>query len=395
MRTMSRNYEFTYPEQVMIYAQRPNATFCKPYEDWNAENYRRYVKRGSNGIALFVMNRDKPYLRYVFDVADTGVRRSSPELKPWEVTPENRSYVMEAMERTFGVAADGVLEAQLEDIASALAAEYWDDYKSSSSTSLPTASFEEYDELNIEVAFKNAVTNSVSYTMYCRFVESPDNYFEHEDFQKVFDFNTRQTVNALGTAVNAISTRMFQEIEKAIGEHEQIKATERSADYERDDLQTGRRLSDSEPSVGERGRENSGQVRQDASSILEQNNPMLLNDMILMESLFPHLWEIEETAKARVEFLMEQYLKDSPAPDKETQQMAWVQHMNSLKAQAEGSRDDGAYQQLSLNLFLSENEQISFIDRAESFTPSAFFFAQEEIDHFLCLAAIPMKPEKS
>ena len=132
---------------------------------------------------------------------------------------------------------------------------------------LPSVSVEEYDELNIEVAFKNAVANSVSYTMYCRFVESPDNYFEHEDFQKVFDFNTRQTVNALGTAVNAISTRMFQEIEKAIGEHEQIKATERSTDYERDDLQTGRRLSDSEPSVGERGRETSGQVRQDASSI--------------------------------------------------------------------------------------------------------------------------------
>ncbi|WP_252249621.1 AAA family ATPase [Faecalibacterium prausnitzii] len=215
LRTMSRNYEFTYPEQVMIYAQRPNATFCKPYEDWNAENYRRYVKRGSTGIALFVMNRDKPYLRYVFDVADTGVRRSSPELKPWEVTPENRSYVMEAMERTFGVAADGVLEAQLEDIASALAAEYWDDYKKQFLDIVANSFLEEYDELNIEVAFKNAVANSVSYTMYCRFVESPDNYFEHEDFQKVFDFNTRQTVNALGTAVNAISTRMFQEIEKA------------------------------------------------------------------------------------------------------------------------------------------------------------------------------------
>ena len=170
---MSRNYEFTYPEQVMIYAQRPNATFCKPYEDWNAENYRRYVKRGSTGIALFVMNRDKPYLRYVFDVADTGVRRSSPELKPWEVTPENRSYVMEAMERTFGVAADGVLEAQLEDIASALAAEYWDDYKKQFLDIVANSFLEEYDELNIEVAFKNAVANSVSYTMYCRFVESP------------------------------------------------------------------------------------------------------------------------------------------------------------------------------------------------------------------------------
>ena len=146
LRTMSRNYEFTYPEQVMIYAQRPNATFCKPYEDWNAENYRRYVKRGSTGIALFVMNRDKPYLRYVFDVADTGVRRSSPELKPWEVTPENRSYVMEAMERTFGVAADGVLEAQLEDIASALAAEYWDDYKKQFLDIVANSFLEEYDD---------------------------------------------------------------------------------------------------------------------------------------------------------------------------------------------------------------------------------------------------------
>ena len=97
--TVSRNYEFTYPEQVMIYAQRPNATFCKPYDEWNDEKYRRYVRRGSTGIALFVTNRDKPYLRYVFDVADTGVRRSSPELKPWEVTEENRAYVMEAMER--------------------------------------------------------------------------------------------------------------------------------------------------------------------------------------------------------------------------------------------------------------------------------------------------------
>ena len=128
---------------------------------------------------------------------------------------------------------------------------------------------------------------------------------------------------------------MFQEIEKAIGEHEQIKATERSTDYERDDLQTGRRLSDSEPSVGERGRETSGQVRQDASSIFgtEQSDAPERHDSD--GEPVPAPVEIEETAKARVEFLMEQYLKDSPAPDKETQQMAWVQHMNSLKAQAE------------------------------------------------------------
>ena len=383
LRTMSRNYEFTYPEQVMIYAQRPNATFCKPYEDWNAENYRRYVKRGSTGIALFVMNRDKPYLRYVFDVADTGVRRSSPELKPWEVTPENRSYVMEAMERTFGVAADGVLEAQLEDIASALAAEYWDDYKKQFLDIVANSFLEEYDELNIEVAFKNAVANSVSYTMYCRFVESPDNYFEHEDFQKVFDFNTRQTVNALGTAVNAISTRMFQEIEKAIGEHEQIKATERSTDYERDDLQTGRRLSDSEPSV----RETSGQVRQDASSIFgtEQSDAPERHD----SDGEPVPAPVGDRGNSE----SQSGVSDGAVPEGQprTGQGNAADGVGAAHEQPEstggGSRDDGAYQQLSLNLFLSENEQISFIDRAESFTPSAFSFAQEEIDHFLLLGS--------
>ena len=387
LRTMSRNYEFTYPEQVMIYAQRPNATFCKPYEDWNAENYRRYVKRGSTGIALFVMNRDKPYLRYVFDVADTGVRRSSPELKPWEVTPENRSYVMEAMEHTFGVAADGVLEAQLEDIASALAAEYWDDYKKQFLDIVANSFLEEYDELNIEVAFKNAVANSVSYTMYCRFVESPDNYFEHEDFQKVFDFNTRQTVNALGTAVNAISTRMFQEIEKAIGEHEQIKATERSTDYERDDLQTGRRLSDSEPSVGERGRETSGQVRQDASSIFgtEQSDAPERHD----SDGEPVPAPVGDRGNSE----SQSGVSDGAVPEGQprTGQGNAADGVGAAHEQPEstggGSRDDGAYQQLSLNLFLSENEQISFIDRAESFTPSAFSFAQEEIDHFLLLGS--------
>ena len=359
----------------------------KPYEDWNAENYRRYVKRGSTGIALFVMNRDKPYLRYVFDVADTGVRRSSPELKPWEVTPENRSYVMEAMERTFGVAADGVLEAQLEDIASALAAEYWDDYKKQFLDIVANSFLEEYDELNIEVAFKNAVANSVSYTMYCRFVESPDNYFEHEDFQKVFDFNTRQTVNALGTAVNAISTRMFQEIEKAIGEHEQIKATERSTDYERDDLQTGRRLSDSEPSVGERGRETSGQVRQDASSIFgtEQSDAPERHD----SDGEPVPAPVGDRGNSE----SQSGVSDGAVPEGQprTGQGNAADGVGAAHEQPEstggGSRDDGAYQQLSLNLFLSENEQISFIDRAESFTPSAFSFAQEEIDHFLLLGS--------
>ena len=271
--TMARNYEFTYPEQIMIYAQRPNAVFCKPYDEWNNENYRRYVKKGSTGIALFVMNRDKPYLRYVFDVADTGVRRSSPELKPWEVTDENRGYVMEHMGHTYGVKADGLLEAQLEEIAQTLAAEYWENHNRYFLDIIADSYLEEYDELNIEVAFKTAVAVSVSYAVYSRLVENPDLYFEQEDFLKVFDFNSRQTVNALGTAVNSVSSEIFREMEKAISAYEQIKSAERSVYDERNDLQTGWGLQDSGSQTGERGTEDSGQIRKDAEGVSGAEQP--------------------------------------------------------------------------------------------------------------------------
>ena len=264
---MARNYTFTYPEQVMIYAQRPNATLCKPYKEWNTEPYQRYVKKGSKGIALFVMNQEKPHLRYVFDVSDTDVCHSSPALSTWKVTNENRLYIMEAMERTFQVPSEGILEYQLENIAINLAKEYWDDFKKPILDIIADSFLEEYDEYNIKVAFQTAVANSVSYTMYSRLTENPDNYFEHEDFQNVFDFNTRQTVNALGTAVNAISSRMFGELEKAIEAFEQTKTVERSHDYDRNDLQTSRGLSDSRHQTGEQRYEAPGQIRQNAEGI--------------------------------------------------------------------------------------------------------------------------------
>ena len=385
--TVSRNYEFTYPEQVMIYAQRPNATFCKPYDEWNDEKYRRYVRRGSTGIALFVTNREKPYLRYVFDVADTGVRRSSPELKPWAVTEENRAYVMGAMERTFGITADGLLEAQLEEIALSLSAEYWDDYKKPILDIVANSFLEEYDELNIEVAFKRAVANSVSYAMYCRLVENPDHYFEHEDFLNVFEFNTRQTVNALGTAVNAISSRMFQEIEKAIGEYEQNRTAERSADYEQNDLQTGRGLSNPEYQAGERGSETSGQVRQDEKDIpgAEQSDAPERHDSD-GDPVSPPVGDRGD-GESQSGTLDEPVSEEQPR----TGQRDTADGLGAAHGEPEstggGSRDDGAYQQLTLNLFLTEEQQIRFIDEAESRKPSAFCFSQEEIDHFLLLGS--------
>ena len=166
--TMGRNYDFSYPEQVMIYAQRPSATFCKPYEAWNNDQFKRYVRRGSKGIALFVTDSDKPYLRYVFDVADTGRRRTAPNLEPWIIKDEHRESVQVALEKTFGVNADGGLEYQLEQVAVSLAGDYWDEYKNRLLDIVENSFLEEYDNYNIEVSFKKAVTASVTYAMYTR-----------------------------------------------------------------------------------------------------------------------------------------------------------------------------------------------------------------------------------
>ena len=381
--TMARNYDFTYPEQVMIYAQRPNATLCKPYEEWNTDQYRRYVKRGSTGIALFVMNQDKPYLRYVFDVADTGVRRSSPAITPWRVTDENRRFVMDEMERVFQVPSEGILEYQLENIAINLAREYWDDFKKPILDIVADSFLEEYDEYNIEVAFKTAVANSVSYAMYSRITENPDNYFEHEDFQNVFDFNTRQTVNALGTAVNAVSSQMFGEIEKAIEAFEQTKTVERSHDYERNDLHTGRGLPDSGHRPEEHRNETVGQVRQDAQGVSAREQSDAAERPDSQRAAVP------APVGDRRDSAPESGAADDRAAEAEsrTGQGDPADGMGTAHEQPEstgrGDRDSGAYQQLSLNLFLSESEQISFIDEAESKTLSAFSLSENQIDQVL------------
>lgn len=269
--TMGRNYEFTYPEQVMIYAQRPDATLCKEYDEWNSGDYRRYVRRGSKGIALFVTDRNKPYLRYVFDVSDTGTRRSSPDLNIWRITDEYRPLIQSAMDRSFEVEAKGTLEMQLEKIAEKLTNEYWDEYGEQFFDIIENSFLEEYDKDNIEVAFRRAVSTSVAYAIYTRCVDNPDDYFEYDDFKNVFDFNTRQTVNALGTAVNSITSQIFREIEMVIEEYEQNKEAERSIYDERNDLYENWGLSYPEHAVESDRAERTGQIRQNEERVPEES----------------------------------------------------------------------------------------------------------------------------
>ena len=381
--TAARLYKYPYHEQLMIHKQRPEATACAEYDFWN-ERMGRYVKRGSKGIALVVYDGNQPRLRYVFDVADTGGRRNSRPVKLWTMEDEYRKPVMEALEKSYGVsAADNSLETQLEEIARQLAAEYWNDFGKNIIDIVEDSFLMEYDEYNIGASFRNAATISITYALYSRCCGNPDDYFEHEDFLDIFDFNTRQTANYLGTAVSELSSQVFREIEVTIRNYERMKQAERSQDDERDHLQTGRGLPDSQHRADSHGEQASGQVRADAPGVPEG-----------AQSYAPERPDSQRAAVPaslgdRRDSASESGAADGRAAGAEsrTGQGDPADGVGTAHEQPEstggGDRSVGTGEQLTLNLFLSEAEQISLIDEAESKKPSAFSFSGEQIDQML------------
>jgi len=388
LKTVGRNYGFTYPEQVMIHAQRPEAVLCKEFDAWREEK-NRYVKRGAKGIALFVTDQDHPHLRYVFDVSDTGTRRSSLELTElWTLREEHRESVQKILEHSFGVKIRGTVEMQMEAVALSLASEYWQDNRINICDILAGSYMEGYDEYNIEVIFQNVVANSSMYAIYSRMQDDPDIYFDQEDFFGVFDFNTRQTVNALGTAVSAITSRICMEIERAIREYEKNKHMGRSQNYdERNELQADRRVPDPGYDTGDQREENAGQVRQNEESIsgTEQSDTFKRHDSERNIVSSPLGDRRDSTPESRTVDV------SVPAEQSGTGQRGAADFMGAAHESPEstgrGSGDDGTYQQLSLPFFLTEEQQIHLIDEAESQKSSAFSFAQNEIDHFLLIGS--------
>lgn len=388
LRTMGRNYEFSYPEQVMIHAQRPNATLCKEYEEWNSEEYRRYIRRGSKGIALFVTDSNKPYLRYVFDISDTGTRRNSPTLNIWAVTEAYRPMLQNAIASIFEVEAKGSVEMQLGRVAEKLTDEYWEEYGEQFFDIIENSFLEEYDIDNLRMAFKRAVATSVEYALYVRCATNPDEYFEQEDFKNVFDFNTRQTINALGTAVNSITFQICKEIEQVIEEYEQNKEMERSTYYERNDLYEDRRLSDSKYAAESDRREEPRQIWENEESIPEELQADGLQRHDSGRDLVPtSLGDSGNSSnQKRTDDGGFAETKSSTRQKDHADGMGTShEHVGSTGGR---SNSDRAYQQLSFELFPSENEQISFIDsQAESQELSAFSFDQSVIDRILLLGS--------
>ena len=183
--TASRLYKYPFHEQLMIFAQRPDATACAEYNLWN-DTMRRYVRRGSKGIALVDNSREKPRLRYVFDISDTGLRKNSRHPFLWELRPEHEAAVAQALTERFGAPPENNLAEQLESIAAQLVSEYWVEHKRDILDIVDGSFLEGYDEFNIGVQFRNAATVSITYSLLSRCGLEPEGYFDHEDFLSIW-----------------------------------------------------------------------------------------------------------------------------------------------------------------------------------------------------------------
>ena len=261
--TAARLYKYPFHEQMMIYAQRPDATACAEYDLWN-EKMGRYVRRGSKGIALVDDSGDKPRLRYVFDISDTGTREHSRTPWLWQLEEQHIGPVSAMLERSYGVAGDDLAQ-QLTDVAGKLASEYWDEHQRDFRYIVDGSFLAEYDDYNIEVQFKSAATVSIAYALMSRCGLDTEQYFQHEDFMPIFDFNTPATVGALGAAVSQINQQVLRQIGVTIQNYEREQLAERSVTHgEQPDLHDERRLSDPRPEADRTAGEAPGQVRQDA-----------------------------------------------------------------------------------------------------------------------------------
>ena len=394
--TAARLYKYPYNEQLMIYMQRPEATACAEYDFWN-EKMGRYVRRGSTGIALIDATGYKPRLKYVFDVSDTGGKENARRVNLWELKDAHTDSVSAMLERNYGVSGKNGLAEQFESVASQLAAEYWRDHSRDILGIVADSYLEEYDDYNIEVAFKNAAVVSITYSLMSRCGMQPEEHFEHEDFFSIFDFNTPRTVAALGTAVSEINEQVLRQIEVTIRNYEREHSAERTAEHgEQPDLHDERRLPDSRPEDRGAGAA-PRQVRADAPEVPEGASAHPLEPDDLGGSPVPapagdraggaeplRADDAEAGVGGRSDGSSESQRPDEMGgPDEHLQGAGRGDHPQRADLRITEHPTRGG----QLSFFPTEAEQIASIEEAESVaqTPFAFSVSQAQLDHVLRL----------
>ena len=373
-----RLYKYPYSDQLLIYAQRPDATACAEYDVWN-NRMNRFVRRGSKGIALVDDNGGTPHLRYVFDVSDTGTRRNSLDPDLWQMDYSFREPVAEMLAKTYGV-SDPNFAQQLADLSGKLVEDYWDNNAQEIRDIVDGSLLEGYDDLGLEMEFKSAGAISITWMLLSRCGIDPEGWFDREDFQAVYSFSTPEAANVLGTAVTESCSQVLRQIERTIKTTTRRRNIERSQEYEQLNLYSERGLSDSEPGPRSGPVQAPGQVRTDAADV-SQNPPAsdLQSDAAVREPVFSPAGSGRDGAPASGtddapagEESRSDGGAESPRPDE----------MGGLDERLQGTSgrnaDGGTHQQLSF--FLSEAEQIEQIDRrAETEKVSAFSFSGEDI----------------
>ena len=384
--TASRLYKYPFADQLMIYAQRPDATACADFDIWN-NRMNRYVRRGSKGIALLDESSGFPRLHYVFDVSDTGVRRNSRDPEVWQFNDDLKQPVSEMLSKTYGISGERVSQ-QLADVAGKLVADYWDNNGGDIRAIVDGSLLMDYDEAGVEMQFKSAAAISVTYTLLERCGFEPAGWFDKDDFQAIYDFSTPDSVYALGAAVSDMSREVLRNIERTVKTTIRRRNAERSQyEYEQQerDLLDRRGLPAPEPDP-EPAPEAAGQVRQAAPDLPEGAAPGTVPHDAPVGELVPapdgggadgrepDAADDGRTAEAE------------PGPGQSAEPTDVGAAHEQSESAGRGTGDDGADLQLSFfdAHIPTEAEQIGKIDQAESEKlPSAFVLSQAEIENEL------------
>ena len=384
--TASRLYKYSFGDQLMIYAQRPDATACADFDIWN-NRMNRYVRRGAKGIALLDESSGFPRLHYVFDVSDTGVRRNSRDPEVWQLGPDLVQPVSEMLSKTYGISGERVSQ-QLADVAGKLVADYWDNNGGDIRAIVDGSLLMDYDEAGVEMQFKSAAAISVTYTLLERCGFEPAGWFDKDDFQAIYNFSTPDSVYALGAAVSDMSREVLRNIERTVKTTIRRRNAERSQyEYEQQerDLLDRRGLPAPEPDP-EPAPEAAGQVRQAAPDVPDEPSPgAVQHDAPEREPVpAPDGGGADGREPDAAEHGATSEAEPGPGQSAEPTDVG-AAHEQSESA-GRGTGDDGADLQLS---FLDANipteaQQIEKIDQAESEkTPSAFVLSQAEIENEL------------
>ena len=383
--TASRLYKYPFADQLMIYAQRPDATACADFDIWN-NRMNRYVRRGAKGIALLDESSGFPRLHYVFDVSDTGVRRNSRDPDLWQYNDDLKQPVSEMLAATYGISGERVSQ-QLADVAGKLVADYWDNNSEDIRAIVDGSLLMDYDEAGVEMQFKSAAAISVTYTLLERCGFEPDGYFDKDSFQAIYDFSTPDTVYTLGAAVSDISREVLRTVERAVKTTIRRRNNERSQhEYEQQsELHADRGLSSPEPDSAS-AEEPAGQVRQDAPELSETAAPGSVPHDAPEREPVPDPDRTGADRSSDEEATDGRSAGEEPGPGQgEESDGVGTAHEQPTGA-GRGSDSDGTDLQLSFldAVIPTEAQQIEHIDRAESEkSPSAFVLSQAEIENEL------------